>query len=207
MRATTYSRVEVAERMTAEEFWRDASETHKAELIDGVMIMPSPASRIHENLFGFLYSLLRVFVEEHSLGVVLGSRTAVELAIDQVYEPDILFIRQERSAINQEKGVFGAPDFVIEILSMSTAQHDRGTKLKAYERAGVREYWIIDPYGPAGTEFYQLQQGSFLPILPDAENRLHSSAVEGFVLDVRWLWNTDAITVKQALDQISDWNQ
>jgi hypothetical protein len=53
-----YSRVEIAERMTAAEFLRDAPEDRKAELIDGVMIMPSPALVVHERLFLFLIRLL-----------------------------------------------------------------------------------------------------------------------------------------------------
>ena len=53
MQTMRYSRVEVAERMTAAEFWRDAPEMSKVELIDGAMILPSPASRIHEDLLVF----------------------------------------------------------------------------------------------------------------------------------------------------------
>lgn len=207
MQTINYSRVEVAERMSAEEFWRDAPETHKAELVDGVMIMPSPPSRIHEDRFGFLYRLIGDFVEQHQLGLVFGSRTAVELAPDQVFEPDILFVADERSYIVGEKGIVGAPDFVIEILSASTARYDRGTKRYAYERAGVREYWIVDPYGPAGTEFYQLQEGRFVPVAPDSENMLRSTVMDGFVIDARWLWTTNAITTRDALEKIAEWTR
>jgi len=144
------SRVEVAERMTSEEFFRYAPEDQKAELIDGVMIMHSPPLVIHEKLQGFLYTLLRTYVEESDLGEVLGSRTPVELEVEQTYEPDILFVARERAGIVESKGVFGAPDLVIEILSAGTVHYDRGSKFRAYERAGVRELWLIDPYGPAG---------------------------------------------------------
>ena len=120
-----WNRVEVAERMTAAEFWRDAPETQKAELIDGVLVMASPALEVHERLFAFLFKLLGLYVEEHDLGEVRGSRTPVEVAADQVYEPDILFIRRDRLDILQRKGVAGAPDLVIEILSAGTAAYDR----------------------------------------------------------------------------------
>ncbi len=73
------SRVEVAERMTAKDFFRRAPEDRKAELIDGVMIMPAPPSDKHGRLVGFLFTLLRMFSEEHDRGEVRGSRTAVEL--------------------------------------------------------------------------------------------------------------------------------
>ncbi len=207
LQTLTYTRVEVAEHTTAAAFWRDASETRKNELIDGVMIMPSPPSRIHEDRFSFLFRLIGDYVEQRQLGLVFGSRTAVELAVDQVYEPDILFVADERTYIVGDKGIIGAPDFVIDILSASTAHHDRGTKRYAYEHAGVREYWIVDPYGPAGTEFYHLRDGSFFPVVPNSENLLRSVAIDGFVIDARWLWQSNLITVKDALAQIAAWNQ
>jgi len=197
------SRVEVAERMTAAEFWCEAPEDQKAELINGVMIMPPPPLHIHEKLFGFLFSLTRSYAEEHDLGEVHGSRTGVELAPDQVYEPDIPFISRDRLDIIERKGVVGAPDLVIEILSASTAPYDRGDKLRGYERAGVREVWLIDPYGPAGTEYYHLEEQRYIPVIPDAQGILRSTALPGFSIDVAWLWpEARFITVRQALAHI-----
>jgi len=200
----TLTRVEVAERMTSEEFFRYAPEDRKAELIDGVMIMHSPPLVIHERLFRFLFTLLSTYVDNHDLGEVLGSRTPVKLEVDQTYEPDILFVSKERASIVQDKGIFGAPDLVIEILSAGTVHYDREPKFRAYERAGVRELWLIDPYGPAGTEFYQLQDTRFVPVMPDGEGILRSIAMPGFWIDVAWLWPGERfIPVRQALDQIS----
>jgi Uma2 family endonuclease len=198
------SRVEVAERMTSEEFFRYAPEDQKAELIDGVMIMHSPPLVIHEKLQGFLYTLLRTYVEESDLGEVLGSRTPVELEVEQTYEPDILFVARERAGIVESKGVLGAPDLVIEILSAGMVHYDRGSKFRAYERTGVRELWLIDPYGPAGTEFYRLQGKRFVPVMPDRDGILRSTAVPGFWIDVAWLWPGERfIPVRQALARIS----
>jgi Uma2 family endonuclease len=177
-----------------------APDDHKAELISGVMVMAPPPLDIHEKLFAFLFRLLGGYVEEHDLGEVRGSRTGVELAPDQVYEPDILFVARERLGVIQRHGLVGAPDLVIEILSASTAAYDRGDKLRTYERAGVRELWLIDPYGPAGTEFYQLAEERYLPVAPDAQGILRSAALPGFWIDVIWLWPAERfITVRQAL--------
>jgi Uma2 family endonuclease len=197
---TTYSRVEIAERMTAEEFMRDAPEDRKAELIDGVLVMPSPASTTHERLQRFLFLLLQSYAEERDLGEALGSRTAVVLAPDQAPEPDILFVRKERQGIIQEKGVMAAPDFVIELLSAGTARNDRGPKFRAYERAGVSELWLIDPYGPEGTQFFQLQEGRYVEVRADKNGILRATAVPGFWIDLKWLWSQDqAVTMRQAL--------
>ena len=195
-----FSRVEVAERMTAEAFFRHAPEDRKAELIDGVMIMPSPPSDRHEKLQIFLLRLIGEYVERFDLGEVRGSRTAVMLAEDQVTEPDVLFVAKARAAIIRDAGVFGAPDLVIEVLSASTVAYDRGPKFRAYERAGVRELWLIDPYGPAGTEFYQRAGEAFRPVMPDADGVLHAVALPGFKLNVGWLWPEDKfIPVREAL--------
>ncbi len=206
-----YSRVEVAERMDTEEFFRDAPEDRKAELIDGVMIMPSPPLTIHEQLFSFLFRLLGGYTEELGLGEIFGSRTAVALDANNAPEPDILFVSADRRHIIQEKGVMGAPDLVIEILSAGTVRYDRGAKFDtyggakfdAYERAGVHELWLIDPYGPAGTEFYRLEGGRFQPFIPDADGILRSASVNGFWIDVNWLWPRERfVAVSQALTQI-----
>jgi len=200
---TAWSRVEVAERITAAEYRMDAPDDQKAELINGVMVMAPPPLDIHEELYVFLFRLLGDYVEEHNLGEICGSRTGVELAPDQVYEPDMLFIACDRLGIIERKGIVGAPDLVIEILSAGTAHYDRGEKMRAYERAGVRELWLIDPYGPAGTEFYQLEAQRFVPIAPDSQGMLRSTAVPGFWINVARLWPRERfITVRQALAQI-----
>lgn len=198
------TRVEEAERITAQEFLEVAPEDRKAELIDGVIIQPMPPLTIHENLQLFLLTLLRLYVEECELGQIFGSRTPAILSENYAPEPDILFVSNEGPANVGREGVYGPPNLVIEILSAGTAQNDRGPKFLAYEEAGVAELWLIDPYGPAGTSFFQLEKGSFRPVQPNADQILKSVAIPGFWIDVRWLWPGDEkfITVRKALEQI-----
>lgn len=196
------NRVETAEKMLAADFFREAPD-EKAELIDGVLLIHMPPLDVHEDLFGFMFALLRAFVEENNLGIVRGSRTAVELADNHVYEPDILFVQQSRREIIGRKGVVGAPDLVIEILSASTAANDRGVKFEQYQRAGVREYWIIDPYGPTGTAFYFLLEGQYTKLEVDAAGIVRSSVLPDFWLDTAWLWpQQEFLTVRQAMNFI-----
>lgn len=63
--------------------------------------------------------------------------------VDTVVQPDLLVVCDLSKLDNN--GCKGAPDLIIEILSPSTRQHDRLTKLNLYQRAGVQEYWIVDP--------------------------------------------------------------
>jgi Uma2 family endonuclease len=60
-------------------------------------------------------------------------------------QPDLVYVSRERAGIITERGIEGAPDLVIEILSPSTAKRDRGIKMRRYAAAGVPHYWIVDP--------------------------------------------------------------
>ena len=82
--------------------------------------------------------------------VVVLDYQAPEITVEHAYKPDAFFVTSEREAILQHPevpAVVGAPDIVVEVLSPSTARHDRpprGKKFKAYEQYGVRFYWLVD---------------------------------------------------------------
>ncbi len=174
-------------RLTHRDFLRLAPEDAKAELIEGeIVIMPTPSGS-HERLQVFLLTVINLFADRFQLGEVLGSRTAVHIDEHNTYEPDILFVSAARADIITESHITAAPDLVIEILSASTARYDRGPKLAGYSAAGVRELWLIDPYGPAGTQFFQQQDGKLVEVAA-ADGVLRSLALPGFDLRPAWLW-------------------
>ncbi len=194
-------RVEEMDRLGDEEFMELAPEKPKAELIDGIMIMSSPATIRHERLQVFLLTVLNLYVGARRLGVVVGPNGPVRLASGQIFSPDIFFVTEQRLEIVGEKEVHGAPDFVIEILSASTVNYDRGRKREVYAQAGVRELWLIDPYGPTGTQFYQRQADALVEIKP-VDGIVRSIAVPGFWIDTSWLWprpGQAAVTEPEAL--------
>lgn len=93
-------------------------------------------------------------------GVVLASPIDVVLSDEDVLQPDVIFISQERQDIITGECIRGAPDLVAEILSPSTEGRDRGIKRELYAAHGVQEYWIVDPhrrvievYRPTGAGF------------------------------------------------------
>ncbi len=183
----------IEERMTHEEYMEFCDEDTKADLIDGVLIVQSPASTAHERLFRFLLQVLGIYVARKGLGEVLGSHMAVRLASGHTYEPDLLFVARERAHIIGEDYVDGAPDLVVEILSASTYRYDTGPKRAGYEQAGARELWLIDPYGSTGTQVLRRDEatGTFLTIEPEGEPGEHiyrSAVVEGLWLRQSWLW-------------------
>ncbi len=196
---------EIAGPMTAEAFFArlPLRETRKIELIDGALILfPAPLD-IHERLFVFLFRLLAEYAERLDLGEVRGSRSAVKLAEDQIYQPDVLFVSKDRIALFERQGIFGPPDLVIEILSKSTARYDRGPKLRTYERTGVREVWLIDPTGPRGTELLQRRGPRLQPVTPGPDGVVESLALPGFKLRLEWLWPEGRfIPVREAIESM-----
>ena len=83
--------------------------------------------------------------KEKELGLVLTAPIGVRLAEKEaIVQPDLLFIRRERLQIVKDDVIDGPPDLVVEILSPSNWVFDRTRKQRAYEQAGVREYWIVD---------------------------------------------------------------
>ena len=120
-------------------------EERRCELIGGDFFMvPSPGFA-HQSIVMNLAVILRDHVRRNNLGVVLVAPFDVVLSEEDVVQPDVLYISNERRSILTEKNAQGAPDLVVEVLSPGTAERDRELKRKLYARFGVREYWIVDP--------------------------------------------------------------
>jgi len=115
------------------------------ELIEGNLIVtPSPVPYHQWVVKNLLYELER-FVRKNKVGKVFDAPCDVYLDEENVLQPDILFISNERIDIIGEKKIEGAPELVIEVLSESTAYRDLVKKKKIYAKFGVKEYWIVDP--------------------------------------------------------------
>ena len=115
------------------------------QLIEGDLIMSPAPSYSHQRTVGKVFLKLSRLLEEKGQGEVLISSIDVYLDEKNVFQPDIVVLLKEGKAKVEEKGIFGPPDVVVEILSPSTAYYDLIVKKEVYERAGVKEYWILDP--------------------------------------------------------------
>jgi len=122
-------------------------EENRYELIDGEVFLMSAPSVAHQRVLRELFVQLANFLEEKScevfvapLDVCLNAKGDDD---DMVVQPDLIVIC-DRSILDNKR-CNGAPDLIIEIVSPSTSKHDRFTKLNKYLKAGVREYWIVDP--------------------------------------------------------------
>ena len=123
------------------------SEWSRAELINGKLYMLSAPNRLHQYFVKGLVFDIESHIRKKKGGCqVYTSPFDVRLFGDDstVVQPDILVVCNRD--ILTEKGCSGAPDWVIEIVSKSNSSHDYVRKLMQYQKAGVREYWIVDPF-------------------------------------------------------------
>ena len=121
-------------------------EEKRAELIDGVFYDMASTSVIHQLIAGQIFVQLNVFLRKKKASCVpCIAPVDVQLDCDDrtMVQPDVLVVC-DREKI-RKSGIFGAPDFVAEILSKATRRKDMVVKLAKYAQAGVREYWLIDP--------------------------------------------------------------
>ena len=143
------------------------SRTYGDELINGTAYVREPPSPSfsHQKIVGELYHQLVSALEGKPgcvciapLDVRLPRSTEADDQIDTVVQPDV-FIICDLQKVNAG-GVRGAPDWIAEVLSPSTARHDRLVKVPVYERAGVREVWLIEPIDRTLT-VYRLEAGRY----------------------------------------------
>lgn len=116
------------------------------ELIDGYLIrMDSPTTE-HQIILGNLYIAFRKCIDDHHAPCkVLFAPMDVQLDMDDrtIVEPDLIVLCDSEKL--RKKRLFGAPDLLVEILSPSTRSKDTIWKNRKYKRAGVKEYWMVDP--------------------------------------------------------------
>ena len=155
------SSIDVGQEVWTYEDYRELPNDRKIyQVIGGKLLMvPAPSTR-HQSVSRNLEFIIWSFVKSYNLGVVYYAPIDVVFSSVDIVQPDIVFIAKNRLAIVKEKGIFGAPDWVIEIVSSSTSKIDVKLKKDLYERFGVREYWIVYPEDEK-VEVYLLKEGDY----------------------------------------------
>jgi Uma2 family endonuclease len=152
------------------------------ELINGIAYNMSPApTRWHQRLLMVLANKFYNFLEGKPcqpfvapFDVRLTDKETINDETDTVVQPDIVVICDETKL--DDRGCNGAPDFLVEILSESTASKDLHEKLFLYERFGVKEYWIVDLWSRT-IRVHLYVDGQFAPAKIFTENDLLAAAV------------------------------
>jgi Uma2 family endonuclease len=130
---------------TYRDLWRAPDDGNRWEIINGRVYVSRAPYVSHQRVVLNLALLLRRYVVRHKLGEVFIAPVGVVLGKPSGVQPDIVFVAQQRRSIIQDKGIFGAPDLLVEVLSTFTGSRDRGVKKDLYAISGVRHYWLVDP--------------------------------------------------------------
>jgi Uma2 family endonuclease len=148
---------------------------------------PSPR-RAHQKAVGNLFAILHAHVRAHDLGEVYVAPFDVILDPRTVVVPDLVFAVRDRLDIVAERGVEGAPDLLVEVLSPGTARRDRVRKLNAYARHGVRHYWLVDPEAKT-VEALELVEGAYrLAAAVGGDDEFRPGVFPGLAIALPDLW-------------------
>ena len=130
---------------TLDDYYR-LPDDRRVELIDGSFYEMLAPSLIHQDIVAHMHMCFYRYIHEKKRPCkVLEAPTDVQICCDDrnMVEPDLLVVCNRNKL--RRFGIYGAPDFVLEVLSAATRKKDMSVKLAKYMEAGVREYWIIDP--------------------------------------------------------------
>lgn len=154
----------------------------RRELLDGeLLVTPSPNLR-HQTLVGRLGYAIEHHLRAHGSGRLLHGPFDVVLAKDVVFEPDLLFVGDDRAQHLTDANLQGPPTIAIEVLS--DAHRDRILKRDAYARFGVPEYWIVDPESDWVEIYRPGRTGYAGPQILRPPARLTSTQLPGLEIDL-----------------------
>jgi Uma2 family endonuclease len=190
------------ERLTVEEFlhrWETLPELKNAELIDGVVYVPSPVSLEHGSLDTLVIWWLAQY--SHATTGCKSGNNCTWLMLGSAPQPDaylrILPARGGQSKNEKQFGA-GAPELVVEICVTST-EVDFGPKLALYRRAGVREYITVEMFGQR-IVWRTLQDGVYIDQESTPDGVLRSQVFPGLWLDVAAFWADDGAKMLATLN-------
>lgn len=136
----------------------DAWEKRREELINGEVVVMSPASTGHAYIADNILMIFKQYLKGKRC-VPFGDGVLVHLTDKDKFVPDVMVVC-DRSKIKRTH-IDGAPDLVVEVLSPGTAKNDKGYKKEIYASSGVPEYWIVSPKGKF-IEVYLLKDGRYV---------------------------------------------
>ncbi len=175
---------QVSTKLTYEDFLLLPNDGRRHEIVDGEhYVNPSPNTK-HQLVLTRLLVAIYAHVQQHNLGSVFPAPYDVVLSEHDIVEPDIVFVSAARASIITSANIQGTPDLLIEVLS-SNRQYDERVKHQTYERHGVPEYWIVDPFNDSVAVF-RLRGRSFVRI--PAADPLTSPLLPGFALPLASLF-------------------
>lgn len=180
-----------AEAALREKFYDEVTESQKAEFIDGIVVVHSPAKARHIEASDRLHRLLGEWVDK--IGGLLCHEKALCEFDRNAYEPDLIYFTQEKAQrIDGDTLKFPVPDFIVEVLSESTQKNDRGVKFEDYAAHGVKEYWIVDPRDQTLEQYLLEADGSYKLKIKSSSGDVKSEVLGGFTLPIAAIFDAGA---------------
>lgn len=178
----------VATGVSAEEYMAQYAETFH-EWAEGVVVKMAPVSVRHTLLTQYLIQWLNAYFALNPMGKVFNGPFVMQMdAIGRFREPDLQVILNNNPGQLTDTAMIGAADICIEVVSPESVERDYGQKFLEYEKAGVREYWIIDPIRQR-CDFNRLtQSGVYSVIAPDSTDHYRTPLLPKLALHVPTLW-------------------
>jgi Uma2 family endonuclease len=159
----------------------------RAEIIDGELFMMGHPDTAHQvisrEIFIRVYNYLTGKLCQAyyaPFGVRLFPKS--DFSDDTFVEPDIVVVCDNSKV--DKRGCNGAPDLMVEVLSPSSRKHDKKTKFRLYQKAGVREYWVVDPETRM-LEVHLLQNGNYITEAYDETDEVSITALPGCVIPLK----------------------
>ena len=172
------------QHMSAEEYYELPGGPPYFQLIDGALFASPSPNFFHQTIVVELVLAIGNYLKAHPIGKVIVAPADVEFDKDNVFQPDLYFIRNERLGIVDEHGVKGAPDLVVEVISGSTGRLDLGPKKATCAARGVVEFWAVLPQSRQ-IELYRLAESADKPAKVLGEGEILTSLLlPGFRLAV-----------------------
>ena len=158
------------------------------QLINADLIMsPSPVVSHQKILLALAKQFMNYMDQNNDPGVLLIAPMDVHLDEENIFQPDLLYVKEDRKKELVREYIFGAPDLIVEILSPSTAYYDLRQKKDIYEKYGVKEYIIIDPI-QRNAEIYNLENDRFvLNQKVSSPGKFHLLTLSGLRIDIEKL--------------------
>lgn len=117
----------------------------RRELVDGVLLVTPAPTHLHQKACALLYDALRPYLRDRAVGDLLWSPADLTLGEDEVLQPDLFVILPRHAAPGVPWEAIDQLLLAVEVVSPASARADRTVKRRRYQRAGVPEYWVVDP--------------------------------------------------------------
>jgi Uma2 family endonuclease len=194
------------DRLTRAEFERRYQaypEIKKAELIEGVVYMPSP---IRHQQHGRPHAHMMIWLGHYLVntpGIDISDNATVRLDLENEPQPDALLRlpekRDGRSRVGDDDYLEGPPELIVEIAA-SSAAYDLHDKKRVYARSGVQEYLVVQMYEQQ-IDWFALQEGVYKPLLADDQGIIRSKQFPGLWLDTDAFWHNDVAKMLATLQE------